>query len=62
MVISRILTLHDAAKALRIPVTSVYRYARHGKLPAFQVGKHWRIWERDLEQFITKERKKPHAN
>ena len=49
----KIMTLTEAAKLLRMPTTSVYRYARQGKLPAFRLGKHWRIVANDLEAFLS---------
>jgi excisionase family DNA binding protein len=49
-----ILTIKDVAKFLRLPVSSVYKLAQEGKIPAVKVGKHWRFLKKDLELLFDK--------
>lgn len=49
----KLLTVEEAAEALRVTVVTVQRYIRAGKLPAAKLGKAWRISERDLEEFVA---------
>ncbi len=44
-----ILNIKEAANYLRMPVSTIYKLARDGKVPALKVGKHWRFLKRDLE-------------
>ena len=44
-----ILKIKDVANYLRIPVSTVYRLAQDGKVPAVKVGKHWRFLKKNLQ-------------
>ncbi|MEY2740193.1 MAG: hypothetical protein RL283_295 [Actinomycetota bacterium] len=48
---SSAITLHDAARVLKVHYMTVYRYIRQGRLPATQVGREWRIERTDLAEF-----------
>ena len=53
-----ILTIKDVADFLRVPVSSVYKLAQDGKIPAIKVGKHWRFLKIDLEHLFEQKREK----
>lgn len=53
-----IMTIAEVAAYLKISETTVWRYCVSGKLPAFQVGRQWRIEQRDLEVWISKMKEK----
>ena len=42
-----ILTDMDVARFLRVPKSTVCKFARVGGLPASKIGKHWRFLRRD---------------
>jgi excisionase family DNA binding protein len=44
-----ILNIKEVSDYLKIPVSTVYKLAQDGKVPAVKVGKHWRFLRRDLE-------------
>ena len=44
-----ILDIKDTANYLRLPVSTIYRLAQDGKLPAVKVGKHWRFLKKNLQ-------------
>ena len=47
------LTVEEVAKRFGVNVTTVYRLAQRGKLPAFKVGNQWRFSEVRLEQWVA---------
>lgn len=49
---SRVLTTQEVSEYLRIPVSSVWRLARKGKVRGVKVGKHWRYLETDIQAFL----------
>ena len=48
----RYYTLQEIADRLRVNYRTVYRWVHDGTLPAYQVGQHWRVGERDLARFM----------
>ena len=47
------LTVEDVAKRFGINVTTVYRLAQQGRLPAFKIGNQWRVSETRLEEWVA---------
>jgi excisionase family DNA binding protein len=52
-----ILKIKDVAGYLRLPVSTVYRLAQDGKVPAVKVGKHWRFLKKDLQLLFVQKGK-----
>ncbi len=52
---SDVLTIAEVAKYLKLHELTVRRLAREGELPAFKVGRQWRI-KRDLLESWIEER------
>lgn len=50
---SPIITIEETADLLKIPVSSVYKLAQAGKIPAQKVGRHWRFHRQTLIQWIA---------
>ena len=48
-----ILTIAEAAKYLRISLSSLYKLAQDGKIPAQKVGKHWRFHKQTLTDWVA---------
>jgi excisionase family DNA binding protein len=48
-----ILTIEEVAAYLRIPVSSVYKLAQEGKIPAQKVGRHWRFYRPTINQWMA---------
>jgi excisionase family DNA binding protein len=46
------LTVPEVAERLRVRTMTIYRWIEAGKLPALQVGKHYRIRTSDLEAML----------
>ena len=49
---SDMLTISEVAKYLKLHELTVRRLAREGELPAFKVGRQWRIKRNLLEAWI----------
>lgn len=48
------ISIQEAAEILSVHRVTVYRLIRSGKLPAFRVGRIWRIREKDLEKITER--------
>lgn len=54
-----LLTLKEVAAALRVTTVGARRWLKDGMIPAFKVGKDWRIKESDLVAFLEGQRWTP---
>ncbi len=50
---SVIITVQEVADLLRIPLSSVYRLAQDGRIPAQKVGKHWRFHKQTILNWVA---------
>ena len=46
----QVLKAEEAAKLLKVDLQTIYRMIKRQELPAFRVGRCWRINARDLEE------------
>jgi excisionase family DNA binding protein len=49
---NEIMTISQVAKFLQISEVTTYRLVQEGKIPAFKVGRSWRVKREDLNEFI----------
>ena len=59
MMKDEMLTPHEVAEYLRVPIRTVWRWCRTGTLPAVKIGKYWRIPGDELEAFIKTRANRP---
>lgn len=52
MVEHEMLTVQEVAQFLRVPISTIYKLARRGHLPASKIGKHWRFTRRGLDEWV----------
>jgi len=50
------LTPQEVSSLLQISVYTVRRWIKQGELPAYKVGRLWRIKNSDLEQWLDEQR------
>lgn len=50
------LTPQEVSDLLRVSVYTVRRWIKDGELPAYKVGRGWRISESDLDAWLGKQR------
>jgi excisionase family DNA binding protein len=48
-----VMTVEDIAGYLRIPISSVYKLARAGRIPGQKVGRHWRFHRVTIENWLA---------
>lgn len=51
---AEIMTVNEVAEYLKISEVTTYKLVQEGKIPAFKIGRHWRVKRIDLEEFIEK--------
>lgn len=49
---SRILTIDELAKYLKVGKTTLYRLAQEGRIPGQKVGKHWRFNRESIDRWF----------
>jgi excisionase family DNA binding protein len=60
----RFLTVHEVAKLLQVPVSSVYGRLRERStepLPGYRVGKYWRFREQEIVAWVKCHKRGSHA-
>jgi excisionase family DNA binding protein len=50
-----IMTIEEVADYLRVPVSSLYKLAQKGKIPASKVGRHWRFRREFIDRWIDEQ-------
>jgi excisionase family DNA binding protein len=59
-----LLTVHEVAKLLRVPMSWVYGRLRKRsteQLPAYRVGKYWRFQEEEIIAWVKRQRRSSHV-
>jgi excisionase family DNA binding protein len=49
---SPVLTIDETAHYLKLPVSKVYELVRAKDFPSVKLGKHWRIFQDRLDQWL----------
>jgi excisionase family DNA binding protein len=50
------LTPQEVSDLLRVSIYTVRRWIKEGKLPAYKVGRVWRISKTDLDKWLNQQR------
>jgi excisionase family DNA binding protein len=50
----QIMTVSEVAEYFKISEMTTYKLVQEGKIPAFKIGRHWRVKKSDLSEFIEK--------
>ncbi|MDP3039157.1 MAG: helix-turn-helix domain-containing protein [Deltaproteobacteria bacterium] len=59
MFANEILNIKEVSDYFKIPVSTIYKLAQDGKVPAVKVGKHWRFMKKDLDHLFEQNKEKP---
>lgn len=51
---NEIMTVSEVAEYFKISEVTTYKLVQEGKIPAFKIGRHWRVKRSDLSEFIEK--------
>jgi len=49
-----IMTIEECAKYLKTSVSTIYRLAQEGKIPATKVGNQWRFQKKKIDEWHEK--------
>jgi len=49
-----ILTVNQVAEYLQLSEMTTYKLVQEGRIPAFKIGRHWRIKRTDLNNLIDR--------
>jgi excisionase family DNA binding protein len=52
-----VLTVSQVAEYLQISEMTTYKLVQEGKIPAFKIGRSWRVKKGDLEELIERLKK-----
>lgn len=54
----KLLSVNDIIETLKVSKLTIYRYIKSGKLPAYKVGRDYRIKENDFKKLLESKRTK----
>jgi excisionase family DNA binding protein len=54
----KLLTINEIMEILKVSKLTIYRYIKAGKLPAYKVGRDYRIKEEDFNKLLEKNKSK----
>lgn len=49
-----LLTASDVARQLGVAQRTVQYWADIGRLPGFKLGRAWRFWQKDIDNFVRR--------
>lgn len=49
---SRLMTVEEVARYLRVRPSTIYEWAKEGKIPAAKVGRLWRFHQEEIETWV----------
>lgn len=52
LILHAVLTVEEAADLLKVSKVTIRRWCADGKLPAFKIGREWRINKLELEKLM----------
>ena len=47
-----VMTIEEASKYLRVPLSSLYKLAQDGRIPCQKVGRHWRFRKETIDRWL----------
>lgn len=47
-----VMTIEEASRYLRIPLSSLYKLAQDRKIPCQKVGRHWRFRKEAIDRWL----------
>jgi excisionase family DNA binding protein len=47
-----VLTAAEVAELVKVPRSTIYEMARHGRIPAHRIGRAWRFIRQEIEEWL----------
>lgn len=57
-----LLTVDDVAALFKVSRMTIWRWCNSGRLPAFKIGREWRIHRRELDALVQQQMKAANSN
>jgi len=57
-----VLTIQEISIYLKVPISTLYKLAREGKIPANKIGRHWRFHKQSIDRWLAGERIAGHGS
>ena len=54
----KLLTINEITAILKVSKLTIYRYIKSGKLPAYKVGRDYRVKQEDFDKLLEKNKKR----
>lgn len=51
-IIPEIMTITETSVYLRVPLSSLYKFAQEGRIPCQKVGRHWRFRREAIDRWL----------
>ena len=48
------MTVEEVAKYLKVEQSTIYTWAKIGKIPAIKIGRFWRFKKEDIDKWLEK--------
>ena len=48
----KILDIEELSRYLHIPVSTIYKLIREGRVPGVKIGKHWRFLKKNVDEMF----------
>ena len=48
-----VLTIEEISIYLKVPISTLYKLAREGKIPANKIGRHWRFHKQAIDRWLA---------
>jgi len=52
-----LMTVEEVAKYLKVEESTVYTWAREGKIPAMKIGRFWRFEKEDMDKWLEEKKR-----
>jgi excisionase family DNA binding protein len=52
-IMNNLMTLAEISEYLGLPEETIYKYARHGRIPASKIGRFWRFDRLDIDRWVA---------
>lgn len=53
----KLLTINEITAILKVSKLTIYRYIKAGKLPAYKVGRDYRVKQQEFNKFLERAKK-----
>jgi excisionase family DNA binding protein len=60
--IGDVITIEELSVYVKVPISTLYKLAREGKIPANKIGRHWRFHKQAIDRWLAGDRIAGHGS